>query len=306
MGLMSRSELINAKFTTAIVIDRSNRAFFIPIKWILGDYFLATIEKQMYCFHLDGGRIFHTRNLLAKSFKFTIFFTDHYNALSPKDTKAIEELLLTNNLPKINKRLLDIFTLLGKREKNLKPDDVFEGHSLQELIDLVAIEQADYPEQAENLKHYLERLDAKTINTPVKAISEFIEDDLQTTDSKFLGDMLNQLKKTDQEQKKMSNTPISGKSPLIKIIVILVAVGAIAGLGIWAYSSGAFDHIGLPSQFGGSQPLTTSSIMTQYPTPEALKKAIDSGAVKYNDLPKEAKAMLDNYKPVAIPINQTK
>ena len=101
--------------------------------------------------------------------------------------------------------------------------------------------------------------------------------------------------------KKITNTPITGKLPWLKIIAIIAIIGLIAGVGYWIYSSGilAGGIPGLPT-FGQE---TQADILSKYPTPEALKAAIDRGEIDYNTLPPEVKKLVDAIK---LPVVQPK
>ena len=298
MGLTDSKDFLSSKYTTAVIVDKNNRSFSVPIKYVIDDYFTATIEKQRYVFRLEGQRIITWRQKMRKTLRWILFTTDHYLPMSVQDNKELEIVLRENSLPKVNGKMLDLFNYLGKREKTRKTiDEAFQEHDLDKIVELVAQHEKEFPEAAENLKNFFERLDIKKIVTPVKRLSEFLEGDLKTTDAKIFGDLEGQVKRTEKEQRAMSNTVVDAKKPWLIIIIISALIVGIIIFAMWAWSTGAFDHIipqiGPPS----TTPKDLNGIMTKYPTPESLKSAIDRGEVKLSDLPPEAKKMLDNYKP---------
>ena len=287
MGILSGKDLFNSKYITAVITDGANRAFFVPIKKTIGDYFLAEIEDQFYCFKIDGGRVKVYQHTLVKSFRFIIYDINHYLPVSASDNKELENVLRKNALPKMNMMLYNILKLLGKREKQ-----EFKPHNLNELINEVAEHEKEYKERVTNIKNYLSHLNITEIVTPVRKLSEFIELDLLTTDSKFMGAIVTQHARADQEHKKVTNTPEKGKIAWIKIILILLVVTVIGGAVYWGIETGVFENLlpSLPTFGATSNPV---GILDQYPTPEALKAAIDRGEVDYNKLDPDVKAMVD-------------
>lgn len=303
MGLRDSREFLDKNFVTAIIVDGGNRSHSVPIKYTVDDYFFATIDRQRYAFKFVGQRIITWKQTFRKTFRYINYTTDHYMPLSFQDNKNLEMVLKINSLPKINGRLYDLFGYLAKREKRMNPGEEFQEHDLDKVVEMVTRHEKEYPEAADNLRNFFEKLDITKIVTPVKPLHEFLTDELKTTDAKFLGDVENQMKKTEQEQRKMSNTEVNVKKPLMKIILLCMIVVGLGVAAYWLYSSGGLSH-GLPGMSlpGQTPAATTSSLAQQYPTPEALKAAVDAGKVKMSDLPKEMQDWVNNYKPpVATP-----
>ena len=307
MGLTNSKDFLSGKYITAVIIDKGNRSFSVPIKNVIDDYFMATISKQRYVFMFEGQRIITWRHTGRKTMRYILYTTDHYKPLSPQHNKELEMILKDNHLPLVDNKLLALFDLLGKREKAEK-DKAFEDHDLEKVLEIVA-KDADFPEVEENLRNFFERLDAKTIITPVKAISEFLTAELKTTDAKIFGDLEGQVKRTEKEQRAMSNTVVDAKKPWLIIAILGLVVVGLAVLGLWMYSSGGLNGI-IPQLPGSTVPgavqgtLTTQQVMAKYPTPEALKSAIDNGTLKISQLNAESKKFLDSYKPqiAAVPL----
>ncbi len=205
--------------------------------------------------------------------------------LSPADTQELEVILTKNSLPKVNRLLARTFKLLGEREKI-----DFKEHNITELIGQVLEAKTKSPIDQRNIATYLKNLDVEKIITPVKKIADFIQEDLLPTNPGFLGNVIGQWVRAETVRKKVMNTPITGKIPWLKIMLITFMVAGIAIFGYWVWQSDILSGI-LPDL--GSGPVTSQDIMSKYPTPEALKIAIDRGEVDYDSLPSDIKSMVD-------------
>jgi hypothetical protein len=289
MAVLTGKNIFSSKWITAEITDASNRIFYVPIKKTIGDYFLANIEGHEYCFKIDGSRIKVYQHTLVRSFRILHYDLNHYLPISADDNKELEEVIKYNGLPKMNMMLFNILKLLGKREK-----ESFTPHDLEELVAEVAQHETEYKERVENIKNYLSHLNIKQIVTPVKKLTEFLEGDLIATDSKFMGTIVMQHARTDEEHKKVTNTPITGKQDWIKIMLVIAVIGIIAFAAYYLWSSGALTSL-IPTFGIGAG--TNNQLMAQYATPEELKAAIDRGEVDPNTLPPDMKKMLASYKP---------
>ena len=131
----------------------------------------------------------------------------------------------------------------------------------------------------------------------------FIEGDLIATDPRYFGDVVLDERNTNEEHKRITNTPIAGKHAWIKWVAILGIVAMIGGIIAYIYSTGGFESLG--SGFGNLIPgaNTSHDLMAQYKTPEELKSALDQGKIDYKTLPAEMKKMIDNFKPPTIKPN---
>ena len=299
--------IFSSKWITAQISDGSSRLHFVPIKHTIGDYFVAMINKQLYAFKIVGSEIKTYRQTLIKSFRVLQYDTTHYRPISPT-SEALKLALEKNSLPKVNMLLFNLLKLLGRREKS-----EFTNHKLAELIKEISEKEKDYGEQIKNITNYLENLKIEEIVTPVRKITDYLEGDLLATDPQFLGTTISSYQRTDVEHKKVTNYPVGAKSAWIKWIAIFALVGMIAAIIYIAYDQGVFDSLtgmfgsfqlqgGGPSFLQPNQPSASENIMSKYPTPEALKAAIDRGEVDYNSLPPDIKKLVDGVKlPTASP-----
>ena len=235
-----------------------------------------------------------------RSFRVVDYNLSHYLPISASDNKELEDVLKNNSLPKMNMMLFNIFKLLGKREK-----EEFTAHNLEQLVSEVSQHENEYKERVQNIKNYLSHLNVQTIVSPVRKISEFIEGDLLQSDPHFFGTIVTQIARVDTEHKKITNAPEKGKIAWIKILLILAMVGVIIGVVWWVIDSGVLANmlpkLDLGGSFGGAAgPTPEQSLMAQYPTPEALKAAVDRGDISEEALTPDMKKMLDDYKPPVV------
>lgn len=306
MGLITGKnpgkEIFSAKHDTALIIDSQQQAHFITIKKVIGDYFIWNLKDELFCFKVDGRRLITYRETGAKSFRFYIYNTNNYLPASPENVKKLEDILTQNHLPKrVNEKLLDTFKILGNKEKKIKEGQKFTPHDLVKLAEEIdELKDPEAQDKIQNMVNFLKELSVKEIVTPVRELSEFLENDVRPKDAKFLGDLFSQLQRVDNEHKKISNTKKTAKGPLLKVIIIVAIVAAIGVMIAVMAQSGALGHI-LPS-FGGTTQATPTQLMQEYPTPEAMKRAIQEGKLDYNSLTPDLKKAVDAIQLPATPL----
>ena len=299
MGVLHGRDLLSPKWITAIISDASHRVHFVPIKHVIGDYFITDIDGDVYAFKIDGRRILQYRESMVKTFRILQYDITHHLPLS-SDSKELEIILELNKLPKVDGMLANIFKILGSKER-----DDFVSHKLSELIDKIqGYEKVQaqtelnerYSKEAMNMINYLDHLDVREIVTPLKKVSEFIQEDLIATDPKFMGTVVSSYQRTDMEHKKVTNTPIASKQAWIKFVAIFMAIGMVGAIGYIVYDGGHLD-----SMMGGmSMPslgqISDDVIMKQYPNSESLRIAVDSGEVDYDKLSSTAQSIVDEHR----------
>lgn len=318
MGGLKNRDLFSTKYLNAIINDKAKRFFVVHVKQYLGtDFFLTKIERKYYLFKIDPVRIKLYHHFGLQSISKIDYDIGNYRPIDEAQIKQLEEILNKNSLSNVDRKLFKLFDILGRREKNeLNPDGTLKHpHELKEL--LAEAEQYKGEDEAVlEIIEYMRHLDVAQVVLPVKRLSEFLQKELKETDPGFADEILKRATHTDQENKKITNTPITGKSPILKIVMILMLVGLIVGVVGWGATSGAFGHIlpnfsggfsggggipGLipPSVSGGSSggALTASSPVAQwataYPTPESLQSAVNSKTITCAELPKEVKDMVN-------------
>tara|TARA_Y100001951_G_scaffold49985_1_gene39475 strand:- start:413 stop:1387 length:975 start_codon:yes stop_codon:yes gene_type:complete len=299
MGVLHGRDLLSSKWITAVISDASNRVHFIPIKHTIGDYFLCDIDDETYAFRIDGSRILQWRESMVKTFRIIQYDVSHYMPLTAK-VKELEMILHANHLPKVDGMLAGIFKILGSKEK--KP---FEPHKLTDLVARIAEYEnktklsgikpdQNFSTQAMNMINYLDHLNVEEIVTPLKKVSEFIQDDLIATDPKFLGTVVSSYQRTDMEHKKVTNTPIKAKQAWMKFALIFMGIGLVGFVGFYVYDSGMLEG-GLGGFMPGAEfgKIPDAEIMEKYPDAVSLKQAVESGKLDYNRLSSFAQEMVD-------------
>ena len=299
MGVLHGRDMLSSKWITAIISDASHRVHFVPIKHTIGDYFITDIDGDVYAFKIDGRRILQYRESMVKTFRILQYDISHHLPLGA-ETKELEIILELNKLPKVDGMLANIFKILGSKERG-----DFVSHKLAELIDRIQgyekVEaqnalNAKYSKDALNMINYLDHLDVKEIVTPLRKISEFIQEDLIATDPKFMGTVVSSYQRTDMEHKKVTNTPLASKQAWIKFLAIFMGIGMVLAVMFIIYDGGHLD-----SMMGGmSMPslgqIDDATIMSKYPDGESLRLAVDSGEVDYAKLSSVAQSIVDEHR----------
>lgn len=309
------NKIYSPKYITAEITDDHDNIHFFPITNTFDGYFMVEINKQLYAFTTKNARILRYRQKIVRSFGVIQYDVSNYSSIKP-EIKELELAMKKNSLPKMNMRLFNILRVLGNREKN-----EFRPHDINKLIAEFEKEWGEeYPEKVTQIKTYLKELDIDHIVTPLRKITDFIHEDLIATSPNFLASVVPKLESVEYEHKKINNEEIKGHKNLLKYIVIaLLAVVIIAGVAI-ANDKGFFkpltdvgkglqdiqkSGIGIPApgSFSGAAPpgqdYSDASIMARYPTPEALRDAVQAGTIDYNKLSQFAKDSIDSIEVVA-------
>ena len=315
MGILSGKDIFKSKFITAQIIDSGNRVYFIPIKHTIGDYFLASINSELYVFKLDGSKYITYRHTATRSFQVVIYSTDNFKPMSV-DTNKLKEILDKHNFHKVDRSLLKLFKLLSIKEKNKEKTDEKtpkdpDGNAIIHDLDnfLTTLELKKNKKNlalTQDLINFIQELPTKQIITPLQKVSDFLDQELLTTDAKFLGSVMDTYNIVKHQHGKITNSPINGSQPWFKFLAITMAIGLVIAVAYYAYDQGYFDSIltpfeGIQNSLSGFDSLTISGptltpeerLMQQYPTPEELNLAIAKGEVKYDDLPEQIRKEID-------------
>ena len=299
MGILSGKDVFNSKYHTAVIINKDRRSFFVPIKHIIGNNFVAEIEGMLYCFELDGSRLITYRHTMAKTFHWYVYSTSHYKPIDPEKVKELEIILHANSLPKVDNMLYNLIAILGKKEKNLKPGEPFAGHKLDDVINDIQQHKDENPELARNLITFIRQIGTTDIVTPLKDMSEFLARDFLTPDAAIFGTIVTAAQKAELGRKRVNNQPITGKNNMIKIVAIVVIITLVAGLGYYVYSSGVLSH-GI-SMFPTAPGTSNTVNLADYPTPESLAKAIHDKKVECGMLTNDQRNMVNTLTPKPCP-----
>jgi hypothetical protein len=286
VGLFSGKKVYSHDLITAEISDAGGHVFFVPIRNMIGDYFLTEINGQVYAFLLDQTRVKTSKTKGAKSFQIIYYDVSHYK---PVSTDHITKIINVNNLPKkMNKKGLNVLNILGKTEK-----DDFTVHDITTLKAKLLEHKDRYKKTISELINFMAELQTEEIVTPVKRMVDFVEGDLKTVDAKFMGEVFTQAVKMEE------------KSQWVVMILALGLIIFIASTVYFANEAGAFDSVmsGVVPQINtGGAGYDQKSLMQKYPNAPALRAGVDSGALDYNKLPKNVQAMVDaTPSPVPVP-----
>ncbi|MDC8437616.1 MAG: hypothetical protein LV468_01290 [Candidatus Nitrosotenuis sp.] len=295
MGAFGHDTVYSSKYLNAEITDAGDRIHVVHVKYILGDYFVTKIDGQTYVFRIKG-KIYTYHTFAMRTVRKIYYNTKHYMPISHDDYKKIELMLKVNSLPKLDRRLFNVLQYLGKTERG-----DFKEHDMESVFNLVAREASQYTEEAKNMKNFLDHLKIEKIVTPVKEVTEFIQEDLIATDPQFFGDVLPAFQRLDHEDKLITNKPVRGKKNIVKFVAIMLGVALVALLLLHLNSTGAFSQITSPfdsvgtffkTQGGGAK--STSSLPAECQgLPEDCKKAVDSGRVKLAQLPDALRGVIE-------------
>ena len=288
-GIFDGKNVYNYKGITAEITDSGNLKWFVPLKSILGDYFVCKINNQTYVFKIAFDRIKTSKRKGAMSFQTLDYNTEHYLPVSG-DTKEIELLLHETPFKKINGKIQDILRIFGRSEKN----PMEKPHDLEELVDILSSKQKKYPNEVEATINYFKSLSVKEIVTPLGRVSQFIEDDLKSTDASMIGQIWDKAVEIDKDHKTVTNVPVNLKKSYLVMALILLVVFSVIGLIYFAYEAGRFDNIGIDLGFSsGGADYSKESLMKRYPSGASMRAAVDNGSLDYNKLPKDVQKMVD-------------
>jgi hypothetical protein len=298
MGILNEKDIYSPKWVTAEITDSKNEIHFVPIKHEIGEHFIAEIDDKYYVFSLRNARILNYRKTLARSFRVIQYDTSHTMPVNAAKLKELELMLLKNGLPKLNRRLHNVLRVVGKREK-----DSFEPQKIEDIIAIFVEQGGDiHKQKVRELTEFIRELGVDEIVTPVQKITDFIQEDLIAENPSFLGEVVPFYQRLDLEHKVISNTEIKGTRNLGKIMLVVMAVVIGAALIFIAYDQGWFDFAfgiadnigtiqegfkglpapGIPASAGVGKDQCSDAYLQANYTPEALKIAIESGAVDYD------------------------
>lgn len=306
MGVIKHKDVFTSRYVTAIVSDTNDELFFVPIKQMIGNYWVTELRGNIYAFTTWKARILTYRPFIAKSVKVIEYDTSHFMSVQANHQKELELFLKKNRLPRVNRIMLEAFRFLGKTERyheikelnavksNMdEPKFEFTPHIIEKLINELSERQKNFPEQYTNMIQYLDDLGIDEIVTPVRQISDYLQEDLITTPPSFFGESLPRYQRMDNDRRRVSNKPVKSTLAWIKwLIIVGIGITLIWAI-IYGIDQGWFSFItspfeGLGSGFESIQtsfkpplpssidPCSDQALQNKY-TPLELKIAIDQG-----------------------------
>ena len=288
MGIVHGRDLLSTKWPTAIIIDAVGAAHFVPIKNPVGDFFFAIVNKELYLFNTRQ-QPYSWRQSMAKSFDFYVFFTDNYNPVT-KHIKELERILEKNDLPRYSLMMHRFFSRLARKEKH-----VYEAVKIKTIIDSLKAEKATDPVkkvQIMELIDFLENLSTDEIVTPVRRVTEHLDQTFLAPDPAAFGVIKTALQLLLTQNKEVNHVEIKAKQGWMKIILIFMVIGMGVAIAWFVYDGGYLDNVG--SSLGGSfGVISDEQLQARYPSCEQLRDAVDSGTVKYDQMSKTGKSIYD-------------
>jgi len=286
---------------------------------MIGDYFVVdSINNQTYVFKLDGSRIKTTKQTGAFSFQTIDYDISHYLPIS-SDTKLIELTEKINSLPRINNKLLGILKIFGRTEKEnfsmfsvgeesfntlsqakqyceitkrSESEIIHNVHNLTKMVEELSNSKDKYKQEVLEMINYFARLNVQQIVTPLRRLTDFLEEDLKTTDPRYGGAIFDTAIEADSENRKMTNSPKTAKKSIALLIAIPIIVILLGVVAYQAYEMGVFDNIG--ASFGGSfGVISDEELKARYPNCSSLVSAVDAGTVKYDQMSKTGQSIYD-------------
>ena len=348
MGIFDNgNKIYSPKYITAEITDDNDNIHFFPITHTFDGFFMVEIDKQLYAFTTKNARILRYRQKLVKSFGVIQYDVSHYSSIK-KEFKELEIALKKNGLPRLNRTLFGALDIFAKREKstfgkyliNKKSFDTLEDaqyyleehklesaikhdiHDINALIKEFETLEGQYPEKVSKIQDFLHDLNIDQVVTPLRRITECLQEDFLATSPNFLASAVPKLEAVDFEHKKVTNSEIKGhKNLMLYMLIGIVIVAAIIGIA-YANEKGAFSGItsftnnlgtikesfqGLPSPTGGfKNPAATKAdkcsdeyVQAHY-TPEQLKVAINAGEMDYNCLSDTTKKYIGDLPPIEV------
>jgi hypothetical protein len=195
---------------------------------------------------------------------------------------------------------LNVLKILGKTEK-----EDFTVHDITSLKAKLLEHKDRYKQRISELINFMAELQTEEVVTPVKRMVDFVEGDLKTIDAKFMGTVFTQAVKMDESSQRVLNPILTAKKSWVVMILALGMLGSMGGMGYFANEAGAFDNLGsgiVPQISSGGSAYSQEQLMKNYPNAAALRAGVDSGALKYDLLPKNVQTMVDNTpSPVPVP-----
>lgn len=281
MGVLHGRDLLSTKWPTAIIIDSVGAAHFFPIKNPIGDFFFAVVNNEIYAFNTRR-QPFSWRQSMAKTFSFYVYFTDNYNPVT-EELKEMDNILERNDIRKFSMMWYKAMKLFARSEKRK-----FEAMETLTLIEALSKEKEENPKRFadhEELIQFLKDQPLDKIVTPVRRITDFIDETILAPDPAIFGAIKTSMKMLLNENREVNHVEIKAKKGWMKIGLMFAVIIMGAVIAWFVYDGGYLDNLG--ASFGGSfGAVSDATIQTQYPNCPSLRSAVESGKLKYDSLSK--------------------
>lgn len=314
-----------------------------------GKYFAFSLENARYLTH-------RSKHGLGKSFQVVQYDTTHTHCLSPttkeleimlsenslpkmdRTMHEIFKILARREKETFGKWLVGKKSFDTKKEAekyldgldNKTIDDVDENdkpikkelevihdvHTISHLVKIFENEKGEFPDKVREIKKYLSELDVRHIVTPLRTITNFIENDLIATSSSFLGEGVARYQRLDGTLRAVTNVPVKPKGNMSKYLVVALVAGIIIagvyGLNESGSLKGVTDFMdnlgtiqegfqGLPSPTQGIQRTSSggvdysdNALMNKYPDCHSILVDINAGLLDANKLSSQMQGFIES------------
>ena len=293
MGVVHGRDLLSSKWPTAIIIDSVGAAHFFPIKNPIGDFFFAIVNNEIYAFNTRE-QPFSWRQSMAKTFAFYVFFTDNYNPVT-KELKELDTVLERNDIKKFTMLWYKVLKQFAKGEKRN-----FEAQEKIKLIEALSKDLKSNPKRYADYEDVIEFLKDQPLDkivTPVRRVTDYLDDTFLAPDPAVFGAIKTSLKMLLNENREVNHVEIKAKKGWMKIALVCAVIVMGACIAWFIYDGGYLDNLG--ASFGGSLGgPNDEQIKSQFPNCPSLRAAVDSGKLKYDSL---SKSIQDVYNSCSAP-----
>ena len=289
MGVVHGRDLLSSKWPTAIIIDSVGAAHFFPIKNPIGDFFFAIVNNELYCFNTRT-QPFSWRQTMAKTFAFYIYFTDNYSPVT-SELKGLENIITKNELPRLNILFYKAMKHLAKKEKRK-----FEALEKKALIESLSKHRDATKErfaEYQSVIEYLDELPFEKIVTPVKRVTEWIDQTILSPDPAIMGAIKTSLELALNQNKEINHVEIKAKKGWMKIILLMCVIGMGIAIGWFVYDGGYLDDLGsmTGASFGA---ISDTELQARFPNCNSLVDAVNAGSVKLDQISKTGVSIYEN------------
>jgi hypothetical protein len=227
---------------------------------------------------------------MARTFAFYVYFTDNYNPVT-KELKELDTVLERNDIRKFSMMWYKILKQFARGEKRK-----FEAMEKLKLIEALSKDLKSNPKRYadyEDLIDFLKDQPLENIVTPVRRVTDYLDETFLAPDPAVFGAIKTSLKMLLNENREVNHVEIKAKKGWMKIALLFAVIGMGAMIGWFVYDGGYLDDLG--SSFGGSfGGPNDEQIMSKYPSCASLKSAVSGGSLDYNSLSAKVKAIFDS------------
>ena len=202
MGILGWRDLLSAKWLTALNTDVNGRLFFIPIKHLLGDYFVAKINGHIFAFEMGYQQIKTYVATASQFFKVVFYDTGHFRPIHAAIQRKLKLWLEAHWPPSSSLSFMSCFRVLGERELAVRQPPPHDPTSMTDVY--ATYKDSDIRE----IDSYVRGMATDEIVKPTETLRDYLDTELRTTHPAFLGQLAHHIEHTDNYHKQMNNVPI--------------------------------------------------------------------------------------------------